>query len=113
MTPWAWCIKEGTEPWKGEIGFYCLMSKLPHHTPGVSVARSLALLALSSHDLWTQIEVKIMWAIARSILYKGTSLAIVLKSTVVGSDKLLSEDMIECRPEKVPGKILTNEKCFG
>ena len=55
VTPWTCPIKEGTEPWRGQIGFSCLMSKLPHHAPGVSVARSLALLAHSSHDLWTQL----------------------------------------------------------
>ena len=54
VTPWTWPIKEGTESWKGQIGFSCLMSKLPHHAPGVSEARSLALLARSSLDLWTQ-----------------------------------------------------------
>ena len=26
VTPWTWCIKEGTEPWRGQIGFSCLMS---------------------------------------------------------------------------------------
>ena len=26
VTPWTWCIKEGTEPWRGQIGFTCLMS---------------------------------------------------------------------------------------
>ena len=28
VTPWTWPIKEGTEPWKGQIGFSCLMSKV-------------------------------------------------------------------------------------
>ena len=28
VTPWTWCIKEGTEPWRGQIGFSCLMSKV-------------------------------------------------------------------------------------
>ena len=55
VTPWTWPIKQGIEPWKCEIGFSCLMSKLPHHAPGVSVARSLALLAHLSHDQWTQL----------------------------------------------------------
>ena len=54
VTPWTWPIKEGIEPWEGEVGFSCLMSKFPHHAPGVSVARSLALLALSKLNLWTQ-----------------------------------------------------------
>ena len=55
VTPWTWPIREGIEPWKSQIGFSCLMSKLPHHAPGVSVARSLALLALSKPDLWSQL----------------------------------------------------------
>ena len=28
VTPWTWPIKEGTEPWKCQIGFSCLMSKV-------------------------------------------------------------------------------------
>ena len=37
----------------GFLTYY--LPQLPHHAPGVSVARSLVLLAHSSHDLWTQL----------------------------------------------------------
>ena len=49
VTPWPWCIKEGTEPWRGQIGFSCLMSKvslLPLSLPSPSLALVLVVLLL-------------------------------------------------------------------
>ena len=36
VTPWTWPIKEGTEPWRGQIGFSCLMSKVSLPFPSLS-----------------------------------------------------------------------------
>ena len=44
VTPWEFCIKEGTEPWKNQLQL---------HAPGASESRSLALLARLRVDLWT------------------------------------------------------------
>ena len=49
VTPWTWCIKEGTEPWRGQIGFSCLMSKvslLPLSLSSPSLALVLVVLLL-------------------------------------------------------------------
>ena len=49
VTPWAWPIKEGTEPWRGQIGFSCLMSKvslLPLSLSSPSLALVLVVLLL-------------------------------------------------------------------
>ena len=49
VTPWTWPIKEGTEPWKGQIGFSCLMSKvsfLPFSLSSPSLALALVVVLL-------------------------------------------------------------------
>ena len=49
VTPWTLCIKEGTEPWRGQIGFSCLMSKvslLPLSLPSPSLALVLVVVLL-------------------------------------------------------------------
>ena len=49
VTPWTWPIKEGTEPWRGQIGFSCLMSKvslLPLSLSSPSLALVLVVLLL-------------------------------------------------------------------
>ena len=35
VIPWAWCIKEGIEPWRFEKRFIPSHVQLPHHAPGV------------------------------------------------------------------------------
>ena len=57
VTPWTWCIKEGTEPWRGQIGFSCLMSKvslLPLSLPSLS-SPSLALVLVVLLLLFTMV----------------------------------------------------------
>ena len=52
VTPWTWPIKEGTEPWKGQIGFSCLMSKvsfLPFSLSSPSLALALVVVLLVYH----------------------------------------------------------------
>ena len=47
VTPWTWPIKEGNEPWEGQTGFSCLMSKvslLPLSLSSPSLALVLVLL---------------------------------------------------------------------
>ena len=49
VTPLTWCIKEGTEAWRGQIGFSCLMSKvslLPLSLSSPSLALVLVVLLL-------------------------------------------------------------------
>ena len=53
VTPWEFCIKEGTEPWKNDLRSLTSPVQLQHHAPGMSESRSLALLARSRVDLWT------------------------------------------------------------
>ena len=53
VTPWEFCIKEGTEPWKNQLRSLTSHVQLQHHAPGASEGRSLALLGRSSLDLWT------------------------------------------------------------
>ena len=53
VTPWAFCIKEGTEPWKNQTRSLTSHVQLQHHALGASEVRSLSLLALLSLDLWT------------------------------------------------------------
>ena len=43
VTPWTWPIKEGIEPWKSQIGFSCLMSKVSLLPPLSLSSPSLAL----------------------------------------------------------------------
>ena len=60
VTPWTWPIKEGTEPWKGQIGFSCLMSKV-----------SLLPLPLSSPSLALVIVVVLLLFYYDYVLVKG------------------------------------------
>ena len=54
VTPWAWCIKEGTDPWRGEKRALLSHVQLLHYAPSASEVRSLASLSPSKLDLWTQ-----------------------------------------------------------
>ena len=60
VTPWTWPIKEGTEPWKGQIGFSCLMSKV-----------SLLPLSLSSPSLALVLVVLLLLFYYGYVLVKG------------------------------------------
>ena len=60
VTPWTWPIKEGTEPWKGQIGFSCLMSKV-----------SLLPLSLSSPSLTLVLVVVLLLFHYGYVLVKG------------------------------------------
>ena len=60
VTPWTWPIKEGTEPWKGQIGFSCLMSKV-----------SLLPLSLSSPSLALVVVVVLLLFYYGYVLVKG------------------------------------------
>ena len=60
VTPWTWPIKEGIEPWEGQIGFSCLMSKV-----------SLLPLALSSPSLALVLVVVLLLFYYGYVLVKG------------------------------------------
>ena len=60
VTPWTWCIKEGIEPWRGQIGFSCLMSKV-----------SLLPLSLSSPSLALVLVVVLLLFYYGYVLVKG------------------------------------------
>ena len=54
VTPWAWCIKEGTDPWLIQ-NWHCLLHvQLLHYAPSASEVRSLASLSHLKLDQWTQ-----------------------------------------------------------
>ena len=54
MTPWADCIKEGTEPWKSQR--WSFTSHVQHPAPGVLAIVSLALLGTYRADQQTTPE---------------------------------------------------------
>ena len=60
VTPWTWPIKEGIEPWEGQIGFSCLMSKV-----------SLLPLSLSSPSLALVLVVVLLLFYYGYVLVKG------------------------------------------
>ena len=60
VTPWTWPIKEGTEPWRGQIRFSCLMSKV-----------SLLPLSLSSPSLALVLVVVLLLFYYGYVLVKG------------------------------------------
>ena len=62
VTPWTFCIKEGTEPWRGQIGFSCLMFKV-----------SLLPLSLSSPSLALVLIIVLLLFYCVYVLVKGNT----------------------------------------
>ena len=102
VNPWTWPIKQGIEPSKCEIGFSNLMSKLPHHAPGVSVARSLALLALSKLDQWDPVRREVYRQLAETCIAATTSGWIAPIGYLATTPPPLEQGLEECSLSYLP-----------